>query len=259
MQHLTEEQLVLHHYHDGETAAAEQHLAACADCRAQLAAIRRVLALVDEMPIPERQERYGEEVWNRLRWKLGAPRRLRHWQLSLAAAAMLAIAFIGGILWHARTATAVRPTDVARATVTPASSGVPVSSAAAANGRVFVFVVSDHLDSSERILSELANADASHGLDIESERRRAGELVATNRIYRQTALQQGDKRIASLLGDIEPILTEIAHADSTLTPEELASMQKRIESKGLLFKVRVVSAQAAGEQAPAVTKGTNSL
>jgi hypothetical protein len=259
MQHLNEEQLVLHHYHDGDAQAdAEQHLAACDECRAQLTAIRGVLALVDELPIPDRGDRYGDEVWTRLRWKLGAPRRLRTWQASLAAAAMLAVAFIAGVFWHARSATAVRPAQEAHVNLQQPAK--PAAFGGTQNERVFVLFVGDHLDNSERMLTELANADSKHGFDIDSERERAGELVATNRIYRQTALQQGDERIASLLSDIEPILTEIAHADARLTPEELASMQKRIESKGLLFKVRVISAQVSGTQKPpAATSKGNSL
>ena len=42
----------------------------------------------------------------------------------------------------------------------------------------------------------------------------------------------------------------LAHAGQSLSPAELAALQKRIDDAGLLFKVRVVSAQ---------TKGTDSL
>src|SRR5258707_15366680 len=101
MQHVTEEQLVLHHYHDGDGAAeVEKHLASCDECRAQFHTLRRVLALVDAMRIPERDEHYSEEVWTRLRWKLGSRRQIRRWQVGFAAAAMLAIAFVSGVLWH---------------------------------------------------------------------------------------------------------------------------------------------------------------
>ncbi len=52
MQHLTEEQLVLHHYHDDEAPAeAERHLAACPECARQLTDIRRVLALVSAIGV----------------------------------------------------------------------------------------------------------------------------------------------------------------------------------------------------------------
>ncbi len=120
-------------------------------------------------------------------------------------------------------------------------------------------VVGDHLDNSERMLLEVANADTKRELDLSGDNQRAADLVATNRMYRQTAVRQGDARIASLLADLEPILVELSHAEK-LSPEELKSLQKRIESKGLLFKVRVVSAETSGRELPvAPQKGTNSL
>lgn len=253
MQHLTEEQLVLHHYHDGDAPAeAEAHLAECAECREQFDGIRRVLAIVSEMPTPERSAAYGDEVWTSLRWKLGARnRRSRGWQAALAAAAMIAVAFIAGVLWHGRHVT---PTKPQTASAQPAAQHAPAD-----GSRLLLVVVSDHLDNSERMLTELANADTSRGLDVSSESKRAGELVASNRIYRQAATRHGDARLATLLADLEPILVELAHAGKTLTPAEVASLQKRIESKGLLFKVRVVSAQNGGGEQPPARQGTTSL
>jgi hypothetical protein len=256
MQHLNEEQLVAHYYHDGDTPSAEQHLATCDECRAQFETLRNVLALVDQLPIPERSDAYGDEIWTRLRWKLGSERRRsRVWATLAAVAAALAMAFIGGVLWHARTQQ--RPTMIAHAAPQAAQPAVVQPS----RDRLLLVVVSDHLDSSERMLLEVANADANHSLDISSESKRAGELVASNRIYRQTAARRGETRIASLLSDLEPVLIELSHAGSTLSPDEVAALQKRIDTKGLLFKVRVVSAQVGGNEAPATAprKGMDSL
>ena len=246
MQHLTEEQLVLHHYHDGESAAqVEQHLATCAECRAQFDTLRRVLSLVDAMPVPERGAQYGEEVWTRLRWKLGSERRrVRNWQVGFAAAAMLVIAFMSGIIWHQRTMTVpgTPTTTVAQHVKGPVEPAKP--------NQILLVVVSDHLDQSERMLMEVANADAKHSYEMSGRSERAEELVASNRMYRLTAQQRGETRIASVLSDLEPVLLELAHAGQSLTPAQVESLQKRIDDKGLLFKVRVVSAQ---------TKGTDSL
>jgi hypothetical protein len=93
------------------------------------------------------------------------------------------------------------------------------------------------------MLTEVANANIKNGLDLGDEQQRAEELVAFNRIYRQTALQHGDDRLATLLADLEPVLLEIAHSERKLSADEAAALQKRIDSKGLLFKVRVVTAQ----------------
>lgn len=241
MQHLNEEQLVEHYYHDDDqpTVAAE-HLRACAECRAQYDSIRRVLALVTEAPVPERSETYGEEMWNRLRWKLGRDatrHRARQWGSLTAAAAVLVIAFVLGQWWQSRQSAIAPTTNIAQGTRTQTQQ--PSTNA----DRVLFVVVSDHLESSERMLMELANADPSKGLDDATQQERAGELLASNRIYRQTAVQRGDKRIASVLSDIEPILVELSNAGTTLDAAHLAEIQKRIEAKGLLFKVRVLSAQ----------------
>ena len=251
MQHLTEEQLVAHYYRDDDApAAAKEHLESCADCAAEFDSITRVLALVKEAPVPERGDDYGEQVWTRLRWRLGAPSRRKQWQW-LAIAAVMLMGVCTGVVWNGRHAP--KHETIAKNRVAPPTP------AANQNQRVLVFVVSDHLEASERMLTDVSNADPKQDFDAEAQQQRAAELVASNRIYRQTALQRGDERIASLLADLEPILVELAHAGKTLSPDELASIQKRIESKGLLFKVRVMSAQTGGgDRVPAAPAG-NSL
>jgi len=262
MQHLTEEQLIAHYYHDGDAVVAEEHLVSCDECRRQFETLRDVLALVDQLPIPERSEGYGQEVWTRLRWKLGSERRRsRVWGTIAAIAAALAIAFIGGAFWHARNQQIQQPQAIVAHSVTPAPAATNASIGSASKDRLLLVVVSDHLDSSERMLLELSNADAKHPLDVSAQSKRAVELVASNRIYRQTATRRGETRIASLLSDLEPVLVELSHAGSTLSPDEIAALQKRIDSKGLLFKVRIVSAQVGGHEAPAKApqKGMDTL
>ena len=255
MQHLNEEQLVAHYYHDDDApAAAESHLAQCTECRLQYETIRRVLTLVSDAPVPERGEHYADEVWTRLRWKLGARKRRIQWTSFAAAAAMLAIAFVAGIFWHSRGGQALSPVpQVAAKNPGIAQTGMSVPQ----RDRVLLVVVSDHLESSERMLAELANANPKEKFDLSNDR--AADLVASNRMYRQSAATSGDQRIASVLSDLEPILAELAHAGKTLSPEELASIQKRIESKQLLFKVRIVSAQTGSGGDVPVPSRSNSL
>jgi len=258
MQHLTEQELVLHHYHDDESpAGVTEHLASCDVCRAEYNSIQRVLALVDEIPVPDRADGYGERVWSHLRWRLGSTKRRRTWQTVLSAAAVLAVAFFAGELWHARSG-GQRPSAVLTAGGQPGAAALH-STPAETQNRILFVVVTDHLDSTERMLLQVVNSDASRGLDLTSERQRAEELVASNRIYRQTATQHGDERLAMLLSDIEPVLLDIARSDGKLSPDEAAALQKRIDSKGLLFKVRVISAQTSGHEAPVAQKGTTSL
>jgi len=262
--HLNEEQLILHHYHDDDApAAAEQHLAACAECRAQYQLLRSVLALVSEAPVPELGPEYGSEVWNRLRWKLGRQPRVRRavWIPAVAAAAVLAIVFVAGAWWHSRTSQQQHVTPQLASTTSTGAMQVAANApnTSAQGDRFLVLVVSDHLDSTERMLLEVANADPKKSLDTSASQKRAEELVASNRIFRQTATQRGDARIASVLSDIEPVLLELSHARNNLSGEELSSLQKRIEARGLLFKVRVVSAKTGETELPPMSKGTNSL
>lgn len=262
MQHLTEEQLVSHYYRDGDVTEARAHLASCAGCRAAYERLCGVLALVDQLAVPERGDHYGDEVWRRLRWKLGSPRRRSRVIATIGAvAAAIALAFVGGIFWHSRNAAPVGAPGQPPAHSQLAANTTAAPQAAASSNKVLFVVVSDHLDSSERMLLEVANADAKRPLDVSDESRRAAELVSSNRIYRQTAEQRGETRIASLLSDLEPVLVELSHAGSTLSPDEVAALQKRIDAKGLLFKVRVVSHETNHETAPAhnAPKGTDTL
>ncbi len=262
MQHLTEVELVSHYYHDDDSAVAESHLRHCSECAAQYETIGRVLALVTDAPGPERGEDYGDRVWSRLRWKLGIDRRRRTtWVTGISVAAALAIAFFAGQFWRASRERAVQPTAAVSA---EATGSAPVQAAARVRGgmedKVLLLVVGDHLDSSERVLLELANADPAKGLEIGQESRRAGELVAANRIYRQTAAKNGNERIASVLADLEPVLIELSHAGKSLSKDELLELQKRIEAKGLLFKVRVIGAQTTpGDKPPRISSDTNTL
>jgi len=245
MQHLNDEDLIAHHYRDADSS---EHLRACADCRAQYETLCSVLALVDAVPVPERDP---EQIWNRLRWRLERRRR-RTWQWMMSAAAVLAIVFVAGAWWRSgrlgqRAADSGQRVASNPATQQP-SNLVTAQPRNPDSNKVLVYVVTDHLDAAERVLAEVANADPKKELDVGEETKRAEDLVDANRIYRQTAARRGDARIAALLSDIEPILVELSHSGAKLSPDELTSMQKRIDSKNLLFKMRVMSAQGEGQQ-----------
>ena len=67
-------------------------------------------------------------------------------------------------------------------------------------------------------------------------------LHASNPHYRTAALERGEGDVATLLVELEPVLMQIAHAPEQVSAEELRAMQKRVETKGLVFKLRVVRA-----------------
>jgi hypothetical protein len=65
-------------------------------------------------------------------------------------------------------------------------------------------------------------------------------LLEENRLYRQTALEQGDGGLADVLDELERVLLDVAHGPQEVTPAQLETIRQRIEARGILFKVRVV-------------------
>jgi len=248
MNHLTEEELIA--YREGEPTQREviaEHLTACTACRAELERIEAVLAALDNFPVPERGPEYGRTVWQKIAPRLpekagrgwGAWLEPRRWVAIGAMAAMVIAAFVAG-RWS-------KPKD----------TGTPVASVAQVRQRVLVVAVGDHLGKSEMVLMELANAAPENPgqkqINISAEQKRAEDLLDANRLYRETAKQDGDAALASVLDDLERVLLDVAHSPDELTPAKLESLQKRIEAHGILFKVRVVGKELQEKQ-----KSTNS-
>jgi hypothetical protein len=67
-------------------------------------------------------------------------------------------------------------------------------------------------------------------------------------LYRETAEQQGDAALASVLDELERVLLDVAHSPQEISPAKLESLQKRIEARGILFKVRVVGKELQQKQ-----------
>lgn len=239
--HLQDDDLVLHYYGELDAAAdadASAHLASCAACHASYTRLQRVLAAVEAAPAPALPEGFERTVWARLEPDL-APRR-RGWlpwlvlspgRLAWTAAVLMLVAgsFFAGRLWQKEAA------------VTPAGA-----SAGDLRERILLVDLGEHLDRSQTMLVELVSA--ADGADLPSERERAGELVAANRLYRQTAAATGDAAVGDLLDELERLLVDLAASPEHLSPEDLEDVRQRIESRGLLFKVRVVSSAVRERQ-----------
>jgi hypothetical protein len=224
MSHLSDDQLALLYY--GEEAA-DAHFDECAECRERFDSLRRILGAV-EMPVPERGAEYGAKVWSRIEPRLEArrPRPILRWAVPVAAALVL---FFGGAFEAGRFYQAKR--QPARAPDTGTTE------------RILLVAVGDYLERSQIVLIELANADPNAALDISLDRERARDLLAENRLYRQTAERTGQAAVANLLEELERVLLEIEHAPSTMPPEELQKLRHRLRDDGILFKMRVMGAK----------------
>jgi hypothetical protein len=126
----------------------------------------------------------------------------------------------------------------------------PVESAADKQGgeRVLLVAVGDLLERSQMVLIELNHASPSEKLDISAEQERASDLASENRLYRQTALRSGDTAMAGVLDDLERVLVDIAHEPAQMAPAELENLQHRMESAGILFKIRVLGTNVKQKQ-----------
>lgn len=254
--HLNDDDLVLHYY--GEMSAAEEstaaaHLASCGDCQANYTRLQRVMAFVDSAPAVEAAPGFERIAWARLEPALQAPRR--GW-LSWFVFSPVRLAFTAGIVMLIGAAFMA-----GRLTRTAAPAGAPPS-AQQVRERILLVDLGEHLERSQMVLVELVSAplndDSGGSVDISLEQSRAEQLVSANRLYRQTALSTGDAAMASILDDLERVLVDIAASPSTVTQEDLDSVRRRIESKELLFKVRVVSSQVRDRQKAATEQQTRS-
>lgn len=264
MTHPTEE--ILNDYVERDLSPADHvrvatHLEACADCALFVADMqqiardaaalgpldppphvwtaikstvaRRQSPLDDAWRDPERVEgsqldsreptaRSQQHTWTKFAW-------------ALATAALVVMAFLTGRFVNQRDQQNAlqRVNVVARAN----------ADASAVRERVLLIAVGDHLERSQMVLVELAHAETRDGLDISVERQLADDLVASNRLYRQTAQQMGRANVAGVLDELERVLVEVARGPSTVSMEQLENIQQRIEAQGILFKVKVIGSE----------------
>jgi hypothetical protein len=246
MNHPNEDQLVLYHYREASGCnEVAEHLEVCESCRAKYQALQRVLAAVDTLPVPERAETYGAEVWRQVRPKLAkpaGPRDSNFWRLfpwprwAVAGALGLLVlgAFLAGRFWPQPS------TNPVIAQSQPLSAG--------ARERVLLTEIGDHLERSQLALIELINSKTNGAVDITTEQVLARELAAINRLFRRAAADAGEPGLASVLEELELLLVEVANEPARLSADEFAALRERIDTDDLLFKVKVLGAQVRSRE-----------
>jgi len=239
MSHLTEDEMIELYYGEG-AGPAGAHLNACRECSAQYARFKRGLDTIASAAVPQKSAAYGDSVWEALRPQLipyqkKTPgwRSWAHWRaaaLLAGCAIILATVFLGGRYWERVTT---------RKSV--------VASNPQSTQRVILVVLTDHLDRTERLLVQLEHAglkDRTDSAELQSE---AQELLASNRLYRATASNAGDQELAGALDRLEGVLAEIAN-DPKLSAADLQRVRKDMNTKGILFEIRVLRARSSDQE-----------
>lgn len=242
MKHVTEEELIA--YRDGDSSGREAiaaHLKECRECAREFEQIEALLSTLNTLPVPEPAEDYGQRVWQQIAPRL-PEKKAKWWEGLFLPRRMAAFGAVAALI--------VLAFFVGRVSKGPVSGG-ETADAGTVRERVLVVAVGEHLGRSEMILMELANAQPERGqklMNISATQKRAEDLVEENRLYRQTALHDGDTAMANTLDELERVLLDIANSPDEVTSAQFESLQKRIESKGILFKVRVVNQDLRGRE-----------
>jgi len=238
-QHLSEDELILHYY--GETERADKtrvdsHLESCAECQSAKEKLHSVMALVDSAAPVEAPLGFERTAWARLEPALDRNARsgwrtffwFPQWALAGGVAALVLAAFVAG-RFSGGGAVVTTPNATVVASVEPQ--------------RVLQTAVDDHLDRTQMMLVELANADVDGADVLAGEQARAGDLVAANRVILQSAMQSGDAQVIDILEDLERVLLEVANAPANATSNDLTDLQSRITREDLLFRLRVIASE----------------
>lgn len=206
-----------------------RHLDSCSSCRAHVSAwratlrISRASAAVPAPPdgfdarLSARLNDCSEPQSRSLRPALG-------W--SLAAAVLLAATLVW--FYPRLSARTARPS----APASPSQVRARVVRAAAAG----------QLDRAEMLLVSLAHAPNSPSapvVDLSLEQAWARELLDSTRLIQQSAALDGQARLAQVLGDLEPVLLQIAHTPAAVSRAQWQLLQDRVTASQLLFRVRI--------------------
>ena len=253
--HLTEDELILHYYGEIESAdhaRVESHLASCRECQFAQEKLQRVMTMVDAASPVEAPLGFERTAWARLEPEPdanSAKSTLRkffwfpQWALAGGVAALVVVAFMAG-----------RITGGDAPVATPSAAVAQVE-----RGRVLQSAVGEHLDRTQMMLVELANADVDGADVLAGEQKRAEDLVAANRVIRASALQSGDGQVVDILEDLERVLLEIANAPANATSNDLTDLQSRITREDLLFRLRVIASEMRQRNLPDRSTGDSNL
>lgn len=228
MNHLNEEELVMHYYGDS-TVETRRHLDRCEAC---MAAFREVEAFLQDLPefkVPERGPGWTGELWGQiepdLRPAVGFFPRKGNWRRALSVAAclivLIAVAFLAGRYWGSE-----NPVERAGST--------------RPGERMLALVLQDHLDRSQILLLELAHYTEDPAETVGELRKEARDLLSLNRIYRRAAQNTGSDFIEQTLETLERTLLQVANVPPNLPDGDFRLLLTRLDTRDLLTSLQLV-------------------
>jgi len=219
--------------------ALRRHLSDCDDCRASYNTLTRALHLTSGLQAPDPGPDFEARVWARVAPGVQSARRLSSswWRFGAAAAALLIIAG-GAWIWSSRVPEQPAPAPVAL--TTPADDGT--------RERVLLAAVDAHLVQTEMLFVELLNAPVGASGSSSYARLAADDLLASGRLYRETARDTGASQLVAVFDELEPVLVEVARSGAETNAGDIRALRGRIEQDDLLFKVRAVAADIQDRQ-----------
>jgi hypothetical protein len=202
---------------------------------------------------PTVSEAMLDRSWQRVRGSLGvldAPRRSRRWQWAAASAAVVALIVFAALIATLRIPEMQGPTDTAESSSTPLQAWSrsllkelhghrsstelynhrpgPLTTAPA-DAVAEDPALAAHLDTAERVLTEVSHADG----PLEPETRdQVHRLLLENAVYYQSAEQHGDMQTAAVISDLGRVLI-------SLDAEPLSAEETRHESNPDVFRLQI--------------------
>lgn len=235
--HASSQRLTVYFYGElpaDERRALDDHIQSCDACAAALEELRLLRSALapraDAARTPAEWEAFMQRLMPRLQAPTSsthdvserAPRREAGGWRALAVAAALLLAVGSGLIWQRHT---LGPTRTATSGETTDDAAL---SAAAER----------HFERAKLVVLGIAMKDPAEttAADWEYERQLAASLLPETRLFRLSAADQGDTRLASLLGDLENVLLQ-ASMTADADPTELQRLQRAIRRRDLLVRM----------------------
>ena len=233
--------------------ALEEHLAACARCRAESASFRETLTAVSAARLSEAASRAvpadWTDQWESIRARIesepapGARRGFMASPMLKAAAVILVsgVSFVAGHQWNSLLSSSLmKVTPWSSAPPGPAMlDGVAIPEDAAARLQLFSKHTHGYLNRTRLVLLEFANAHEAGG--SRSLREASNNLLRETKSARKIAGQLSDARIEELLAQVEGILSEISRLSDPGDSTTVKRIKTEVHDSGVLDQLELLS------------------